>query len=81
MPTMEKPKTTDERLEEVRKSKADLEFWMENGGPDSRSSLDIQRLNQLIQQEDELSRKREQELREPPQPKEAEGFWSRLMRR
>ena len=70
--------STAESLESVRKQKKDIEFWMENGGPDSRSSLDIARLAQLTEQEDALSRKLENERLNPPQP---EGFFSRMFRR
>lgn len=70
--------TTEEALESVRKQKKDIEFWMENGGPDSRSPLDVVRLEELIRQENELVRKLEYERLNPPQ---REGFFGRLFKR
>lgn len=70
--------TTEEALENVRKQKKDIEFWMENGGPDSRSPLDAVRLEELARQENELLRKLEDERLNPPQ---RESFFGRLFRR
>jgi hypothetical protein len=71
--------STSERLEGVRQQRAYLQKHLENEVyADGKSSLDLVRLDELLKQEDELSRQMETELRNPPKK---ESFFGRVFRR
>ncbi|MCL5775005.1 MAG: hypothetical protein M1333_02205 [Patescibacteria group bacterium] len=74
-----KEPTTSERLADVRRQREYLEKHLNDEVyADGKSTLDLVRLDELVRQQDELSRQYEQELRNPPKQ---EGFFGRMFRR
>ena len=59
-------RTTEEELVDFRKRRDDLKFWMENGGPDVRTSQDATKLTEYEAAIAELEQRLETELRNPP---------------